>query len=274
MRSAGRCLIALACLVSALVAGARQVFALGLSSNNPIVDQVLAPGDAVQGTIELVSSTDRPIHLKVYVEDWQYTPAGDGNKQFAPPGTLQRSASTWITFFPRELDVPARGQVLVDYSIRVPKDPSLSGGYYSVLFFESEVNEPAGEGKDSVTVKYAARLGSLFNITIKGTAQRQAQLTVESVSPPSRSLPLRVHGAISNGGNVRLTCDGSFHVLSSANLVAARGELPRRYLWPGVKAPVDLEWPGSLDPGAYTVVLTYDCGENLILVEEASATVR
>ena len=116
----------------------------------------MAPGEAMQGTIELISSTDRPIHIKVYLEDWQYTPAGDGSKQFAPPGTLPRSAAPWITFFPREIDIPARGQILVEYSIRVPQDPALSGGYYAVLFFESEINEPATTGPDAVTVKYSA----------------------------------------------------------------------------------------------------------------------
>ena len=252
--------------------GARPVCALSLHNMKPLVEETLAPGETVQGSIEVENTGNLPVNVKAYLQDWRYTAAGDGNKTFAAPGTMPRSSANWISFYPQEFSLPPRGRGLIDYTLRVPKDPAPEGGYYAVLFVESKIGEapnplsPEGTG---ATVQFAARLGSLFFVNVKGTVNREGHIALQAPGRPAPGRPLALQGALANDGNAFLKCAGSFHIMGSADLVVARGELPTRYVWPGEQVPVSGEWSGTLPPGPHTVVLTYDCGEDLVLVEEA-----
>ncbi|MBI3323758.1 MAG: hypothetical protein HYZ92_00570 [Candidatus Omnitrophica bacterium] len=259
-----------------LFAGAGPAWALNLTNNRPIVQETLAPGDAVQGSVELANNGAEPMRVKVYLEDWRYTSAGDGSKEFAAPGTFPRSAAGWVSVFPALVDLPAHGRGHVDYVIRAPKDQALDGGYYAVLFFESVIGQGRAErsAEPSAKVQFSARLGSLFLVEVNGSVRRQATLASLAVSPPSASTPLKLQSQLSNDGNTVLKCEGFFHLLGPSDLVAARGELPSRYLWPGSGAPIAAEWAGSLNPGSYTTVVTYDCGGELVVTSEADLVVR
>ncbi len=227
----------------------------------------------MQGSIDLLNNGTEPLRVKVYLEDWFYTDAGDGSKEFVAPATTPRSCAAWVSFFPQEFDLPAAGRAVVDYTIRVPQDASLDGGYYAVLFFESTIAEAQTPEADGVLVKYAARLGSLFMVEVKGAVRREARLAALSALPSRGSHPLTIEAQLANEGNVSLSCGGSFHLLTQDNRIAARGELPHRYVWPGRQAPVSGEWAGSLSAGTYTVVATYDCGEELVILEERQLSV-
>ena len=271
-RPASKRLIAIAGLASSLLLGARPVFAINLSASQPVVRETLKPGAATQGSIELTNAGQEPVQVKLYLEDWRYTEAGDGNKDFGPPGTFPRSAADWIRFRPQQLEVAPGKTVIVDYTITVPQDTTLDGGYYAVLFFESMISDPTQAEEDSVAVKYAARLGSLFLVEIDKTVRREATLKDVQVTFDAAT-PLRIQGTLSNEGNVSLKCSGTFHVMSSQGMVTARGELPLRYVWPGNQVPFQAEWPGKLASGTYSTVATYDCGDDLVLVEEVAASV-
>ena len=246
---------------------------MNLSNNKPVIQVSLSRGEAMQGSVELLNNGDQPLKVKVYLEDWSYTDAGDGSKEFVAPATTPRSCAAWVSFFPQEFDLPAAGRALVDYTVRVPQEASLDGGYYAVLFFESTIAAPHTPEADGVLVKYAARLGSLFMVEVKGTVRREARLAALTVLPPQGPNPLKIETQLANEGNVSLSCDGSFHLLTTDNRIAARGEVPHRYVWPGHQVPVYGEWVGSLSAGAYTAVMTYDCGEELVVVEERQLSV-
>ncbi|MDP3722055.1 MAG: hypothetical protein Q8R91_00960 [Candidatus Omnitrophota bacterium] len=247
---------------------AGQADAVSLSTNRPTVKHMLAPGEAIQGSIEVENHNARPLSVKVYLEDWRYSDAGDGSKEFAVAGSLPRSCAGWVNVFPQALELPAHGRGVVDYTIRVPQGQPLDGGYYAALFFESTIAEGPVQGT-GVSVRYAARLGSLVLVEVNGTGRHEGRLSSLSVKEPTASSPLTIHATLANEGNLSLACDGSFHIVAPGDLIMGRGDLPHRYVWPGVSAPITTEWRGSVEPGAYTVVITYDCGEGLILVEEA-----
>lgn len=254
----------------------RAAVALNLTNNRPIVQESLASGEAVQGSIDVANHGPDPMRVRVYLQDWRYTASGDGEKEFAPPQTFPRSAAGWISVFPATLELPPRGRGSVEYVIRVPKDRPLDGGYYAVLFFESVIGEQPAEStaERSAKVQFAARLGSLFMIDVNATVKRQARLLSVSIAPPGASSPLAIRAQFANDGNTVLRCDGFFHLMSAGGLVAARGQLPARYVWPGERVPVAAEWAGAPAPGSYTTVLTYDCGGELVVSEEAELVVR
>ena len=158
-----------------------QAGAVGIRVSKPIIEHTLAPGEAVQDSIELINQDEQPVFLDVYLEDWRYILPGDGNKEFAPPQTLPRSCADWVRFFPSRVEVPAHGRAVIDYTIRVPEETPIDGGYYAVLFFEATIGQvPATEvtekAEPGATVRFAARLGSLILLEVKGTVRREGRL--------------------------------------------------------------------------------------------------
>lgn len=259
--------------VAFLFGAAQSVWAVSVSTTKPIIRETVPRGGVVQGSIELTNQGKHPVKVTVYLEDWRYVPEGGGDKEFVPPGTLPRSCATWINYFPTDIEVPAYGRGVVDYTIRVPQDSAASGGYQAVLFFESTIATAASPDQAGVSVRYAARLGSLFFVEVEGTVVRQASLENLMVTPPGSSGILTIAGSLANQGNVPLKCTGTFHLMDSTGLIAGRGELPLQYLSSESEVPVQTQWAGSLAPGSYTAILTYDCEEGLIVVEEVPLTV-
>ena len=256
------------CLAPSMFLGARPVFALAVSSSQPIIRHELAPGETIQGTIEVSSHQDDPLHLRIYLEDWRYKPTGDGEKDFGPPQTMPRSAAGWISFYPSEVDLPGRGKAVIDYTIRVPENSSVEGEYVAVLFLEAVMGEGPSEAsadKPSAMVKFAARLGSLIYVDVKNTVRKEGRFRDIVVNRASLAEPPSVKAKLANEGNAVLLCEGAFHVMDEHNVITARGQLPTRWMWPGDQVPVE----APLKEGsAGTLIMTYDCGEDLVIVEE------
>ena len=261
----------MACLASSMMLEARPAFALSLSSSQPVIKQTLAPGETVQGSIELSNYPDESLKLRVYLQDWRYKATGDGEKDFSPPQTMPRSAAGWVSFFPAEVELPQHGKAVIDYTIRVPDDASLNGEYTTVVFFEALLAEsPAGtktapSDKTSGNVLFAARLGSLFYVDVKGTVRKEGRLSEVMVSRATAAAPATAQAKLSNEGNAVLLCEGAFHVIDANNVMTDRGQLPTRWVWPGDQVPLTVELGES---AAGTLVLTYDCGEDVVIVEE------
>jgi len=247
--------------------------AVSLGNNRPLITLSLARGEAVQGSIEVVNNGESPISVKAYLADWRYSDAGDGTKEFVPPATLPRSCAEWISFLPQTLEIPAHGKAVVDYTVRVPGDETLEGGYYAVLFFESIIGELPDVQQDGAVVRFAARIGSLFDIEIQQTARREGRLTLRPLAAPDASGPFALEAVLANEGNTTLQCENTFHVMGTDGVVVGRGQLPKGYLSPGQRVPLSGFWQEPLSAGAYSVVVTADCGETLVLVEEQALTV-
>ncbi len=99
--------------------------------DSPIKDDVAQPGEKVEGHIDIVNRSEAPQQVKVYQTD--FTSSAGGTFSFGDPGSVARSNSSWLTFTPRELVVPAKGTAQVFYAVQVPDKKDLSGSYWSVL---------------------------------------------------------------------------------------------------------------------------------------------
>jgi hypothetical protein len=254
------------------ILGARPAFAVGLSSDELVIRHRVPPGQVVQGSFKVTNTGDGSIMVDFYLEDWHFSEIGDGTRIYSQAGTTPRSAAPWISFSPPRAELPPNGEVRVDYTVRVPNDPTLRGGYYAVLFAETLVaslpQEPVAPDAVAAYVDYAARLSHTFMLEIDGTVEARATVRNPAVAPPGVG-PMRISGVFSNEGNVVARCErGDFHAQSSDGVIAARGELPAVFADPGQQVPIQTEWSGSLGSGQYSLIVTYDCGDELIVTEE------
>ena len=239
--------------------------------NRPVVHETIAAGQTAHGTVEIENQGDDPVKLEVYLQDWEYIEGGSGNKLFSVPGSSQWSASKWISYYPEQLDLPARGKGVVEYTIRVPQDAV--GGKYAVLFFESMLARSAPNEK-GVSVQYTGRIGSLFEIEVAGTVHRTAEISQVTIGRPDEDRPLSIGYTLKDMGNVILRPKAFFNIVDAQGKYFGRGEFKPIYASPGRSGSTTTEWTGNLSPGDYMVVLTVDLGEDQVLASEHPIQVK
>jgi len=222
---------------------------------------IMAPGTSKTGRLEVVNDSEEPKQVKVYTEDWAYDKS-DGSKNFFDTNTTFYSCSNWISFSPAEFNIPAFGKAYVNYVIKMPADVP-SGGYYSVLFFESIMGETKPEDTIGATavVPVAIRVGTLFYIETEGGIHPDIELGKFKVERQDNTEPFTIDLAFENTGNIDLTCGGTYNLMDDQNMVYARGELSTVYTMPKDKADFVAKWKESIPKGSYDLVITLDLGK-------------
>ena len=235
--------------------------------DKPRIQETIAPGQTISGSVTVTNQGREPVNLEVYLQDWEYAQGGSGDKEFTAPGTSSRSASEWIRYFPNKMSVAAGGAGKVDYTITVP--PEAQGGHYAVLFFESLVgNAPVDQS--GVAVQYVGRLGSLIEVEAAGTVQRTGDITDVAIGAVAPDRPLEINYTFRNTGNVVIRPKAYYNILDAAGRYLGRGEFEPLYTSPGGSGTAHTEWTGRLPSGEHTLLLTVDLGGAEPLVVERS----
>lgn len=243
---------------------------------------MVSPGERAFGEMTLTNPTDKPKNMRFYLEDWYYLPGGSGSKEFLPVNSTEFSASSWITFSPAEVIVPAFGKQKISYVINAPKDAT--GARFSSLFFETKIAESVlSDTGRSVGMDIAVRVATLFYVEVKGTAERKAEISNLKIGPSAKndgSLEFALD--FENTGNTDITTLGNFSLMNSDGLVSARGAFNDLYTFPGGKGILLGIWQGKIMPGVYDFIITVDLGKALIdagmgrgpvITKEASVTI-
>ena len=232
--------------------------------SNPKVELELAPGETYSGEITTENPDEEEVKLKVYLEDWVYVAGGSGEKKFSPAGSTPLSASKWITYTPSDTKLSPFGKLAARYTVTVP--PDAKGAYYSVLFFETILG--SAQNEDGVSVLVAGRVGALFLIHVKGTTQREGEVTSVKITPPEGNKPMEIETAFKNSGNVDIALSGNLLIMDQDGTVLGRGDLNKIYTFPQSSEIRKSQWIGRLPKGPHQVLLTYDLGQGKTIVKE------
>jgi len=238
---------------------------INLRIDKPKVRLRIAPGDSKSGQITIENTTEESLNIKCYLEDWFYTPGGDGGKDFKPPSTTALSCASWINFSPAEFLLIPYGRQVVNYRVTVPSDAK--GGHYAVLFFETAIGE--GQDEQGLSVLILGRLGSLFYVDAEGTVSKKAELADITVKEETKGF--QVEATLKNTGNVNIVSSGSFNLIDRNGQVFARGQFNDTYSLPGDEAYLESAWKKDIAPGVYDLIITLDI-EGKTIVEEQQVT--
>lgn len=226
----------------------------------------IAPASQEYGEIVLKNPSPEPRTMRLYLEDWYYAPgSGDGSKTFVAPGLTSRSCASWISFSPAEFTIPPNGQQRVSYTVKVPQNNALEGGYYAALFFESAVGQVVQQ-EEGAGLNLVIRIGALFYIEVKGTVKRTAAIDNFSLRKESSPNRLFVEADVRNSGNVDIAASGTFHIIDEKGMVYARSEFNTVQTFPGDFGKLTGSWNTGENPipkGNYDIVLTIDLGKAL-----------
>jgi hypothetical protein len=220
----------------------------------------IPPGKSNYGEITVENPSNEYMKIRVYLEDWYYTPEADGSKKFVSANTTDFSCASWIDFSPSEFNLPPFGKQRVGYSIKVPADAK--GGYYTALLFETVIGEPKlKEAEMGAGIAFALRTASLFYIEVEGTVKSTFSLENLLVRTKPQEKILEISLDFKNTGNVDITAGGLYHIIDKDGLVYARGEFNDVYTFPQDSAKFTAVWKGTIPQGKYNLVLSINIGK-------------
>src|SRR6185436_16838252 len=100
-----------------------------------------AKGETYTGRIIISNPTATPQSVRIYKTDYRFK--ADGTTYYEDAGTTMRSNANWVTLQAERVVVPARGDLTVPYSVKVPSSDSLKGTYWSAIMVEGAEQAPA-----------------------------------------------------------------------------------------------------------------------------------
>ena len=245
-------LFAIVLVGSMVFCDTRAYAAIDIGVTPSKLELVLGPGETATELVKVTNSATERVHFKVYVMDWHLSQTGEFIA--TPAGTGQRSASSWITFSPVEFDLGPGGVQEIRVGIKVPRD--VSGGYRSVVFFESAPSHVAG----AFGVSVVSRVGVVVYVTIRGTAVKQGSIVDLSADYDSGKETITGRIGFENSGNVHLLLKPVAELRDGEGRKLARTELPSAVSLPESFLEIPFTWNTKLPPGEYVMLIVIDYG--------------
>lgn len=256
-------LIVAASLFSGFPAGA---FSIGAAP--AIIKAEIPPGVSAEQKVTITNANDGPLTFQASVRDIALDTAG--NQARFPPGTQPRSMAGWVTLHPEQFTVPARGQATVAVVISVPADAS--GGHQAALVFQTVTEMPGTEG---LGMGIGAALAVTLHHATSGRMNQNLEVTGIKLVPPTEHERLSMTLRVLNTGDVFVRATAEMIILDAKKNLAGRAEAkPTSILIPGQAAQIDIDWGGSLAPGAYKTIITILYGHDGSVVVDRSFTVK
>lgn len=221
-------------------------------------------GATITNDIEIYNNGSVPIQVSTEVKDWSLSPTGQ--KIYAPIGTLPSSLGAHLRLNPTVFSVPPRKSQRVRYSISVPAD--MMGELRAMIFFTTR---PLPVAEKGVSLNIATRLGcSLFLTPPKSIFSNAPQPKISEIKIVG-DVP-QVVVKVENAGLSSTRLSGAIEARNAANVVIARGTLPRTQLLSGGQREITARWQTALPPGDYTFKATLDSGKGSRVAGELRAT--
>ncbi len=239
---------------SALAAGVSVTSQLSWSAD-------VEPGGQAEGNIQLRNTGDKPGEVRIYQTDYLFR--ADGSNNFGDPGSVKRSNAAWVTVNPHQLVVAPGETAMVYFSVAVPRDPALTGTYWSMIMVEpiAPPAPPVEKGKPQIAVRTIVRYAIQVVANIGVTGKRDLRFVDRKlvVEGTSRFLQLDLE----NTGEHSLCPTVWCELYDKAGASAGRFEGRRQRLFPGCSGRFRIDLT-KVPAGAYTAVVVADNADEYV----------
>ncbi|MFA5103570.1 MAG: hypothetical protein WC527_00090 [Candidatus Margulisiibacteriota bacterium] len=234
------------------LSAAASAFSLNVDPSSLVLSA--GSNESISGTIILDNKGNDEISVNAYAEDWTFMP--DRSKSFRKPGSAKYSCSKWITLYPDSFKLAAGASQQVKYTLTAPKDAS--GGYYSVIFFETQQNDPEVQKNSNIII--AGRIGTIVYFDTKGNAEKKMSAGDLKISKALPGKPMYFKMTVKNEGNTYVAPSGNIIIVDELGTLQARIDIAKRYVLQGESIVLQEKWTSSLADGQYDVIATLDFG--------------
>lgn len=233
----------------------------GVTIGTLTLDREARPGETYQGTLMMTNNDVTPQDVIIYQTDYSFS--SDGTNQFAKPGTQPRSNAPWVTFSPRQLQVPPRQSSEIHYVVHVPQDTALVGTYWSVIMVE-EVPPPLPDtlihlASNETSVRQVMRYGVQCVTHIGESGVPQVNVTgarLEQLENHRKELQVDVE----NTGDRWIVPTAWMELYDAEGHHVGRFESQRKRIFPGTSVRFHIELDGTFS-GRYKALVVLDNGD-------------
>lgn len=213
------------------------------------------PGESLSGSVSISNPAQTALRLRLSLSDWKLDLAGQFT--FSDSGTLERSASGWVTFTTTSLDLAPNENHALSYTVNVPAD-SEPGTYWTVLFAEGEPSEPE-PGQSSATV--SVRVGHVIYVNVPELISEGAVVGIFGDPPSAPERPYMIMAQYANTGNVAQGVEGAFVVRNDQGETVIDAVIERSVVLPGSDRVFQINVVGPLPAGNYTALVVLNYGD-------------
>ena len=251
----------------------------GISIAPSVVRMTGKPGQAQNATVRVLNNGAGPTQVVTEVSDVGNRVDEQGRlvREFPPAGTLPYSCAKWTLLRENQFALQPTEFKDVTFVISPPSDSV--GGSACVVFFRgiplTDIEKSGDSSQPRATIQIQPRLGAMVFYEIEGTVKRTAQLLKLTSEAPTAKDPLRLHYAFKNTGNSDVLLSWTFYILDANKTLMAKGDLKSIRMFPGDEGLGETEWPSTLGPGKYQLVVSFELGPEAreVIVKELEFSV-
>ncbi len=207
---------------------------------------LLGPRERTIETINIINEGEKKINFSLKSRDWQLTKTGDID--LMEPSALPRSASNWLRFNPKNIEISPGESQVVRFSIAVP--PKVESGEYRTAILLSTEKKFAEDLKINIKPQFAIlvyvnipdikRYGKIKNIEVKANEYGEYKLG----------------GKVDSLGNAHLRITGSYVLKNKEDEIIKEKELKKMVIPAGGSEKFG-DNMGFLSPGKYNLKIDW-----------------
>ena len=205
-----------------LVSGSKEALSQLSFTITPIIQEmVVSPGETKTFRLSVFTTISRQekMHFLVYPADFRLD--REGEIEFFEPGSIKRSAASWIKIEPAEFIVGPNETKDIKVTITVPRN--VSGGYYAAILVQLLPEIPPGMKIGTVR---SWRMASIVELTVSGWKKPRADINISDlkVEPSKEKKSLVFTVSVENKGDVHTRVEGNLVITTKQGRKLA--ELP------------------------------------------------
>jgi len=275
-----RCAFLIVCLL--LVGSLSQVGWTQVGISTFVLDMVISPGEIGKDSLLITNNGDSVQYIAIEVADW--VPTGPSMQEYLPPGTLDRSLSAWLNFWPSELALEPGEAVQVQVELTAP--PTAEGAYWGMLFVKLlPAPSATGTGATQAHVGLSVLLGVAVYAETDG-GELQGRVVGFSCEPLDSEKQMMFTLEFEDTGITRLQPTGTIQIRDEEGDIVRELPLPvftslpdttqRLQValtfipseQPGVENPEPVEPEPPLPPGTYLAIAIIDYGGDALVAAQ------
>jgi len=247
-----------------------------------VLDLVVLPGRVTRDALTLTNNGEKAQYIRIEAVDW--VPTGPSMQSYVAPGSLERSISAWLDFWPSETTIEPGENIQVQVELTAPS--SARGSYWGMLFVKLlPSSSPVETGETQAQVGMVVVLGVAIYADAGG-GESQGRIIGFSYEPldPDRQMLFTVK--FEDTGITRLRPTGTIQIRDEGGDIVRELMLPQftslpdtnQHLQvpltrvpserPGVENPEPVEPEPPLPPGTYLAIAIIDYGGDALVAAQ------